>query len=314
MRKIKVNYGRKDYINLEIPEENLIGIYSPPDIHKPSINEEKEIESALCNPIGSRPLTELAKGKKNAIIAITDASRPNVEKKVLPLIVKHLELAGLEKKDIKIIFGGGAHRLPYKNEIKEKIGSLLKDKVQVIFHEAYKSEIKNYGMTSYGYPIEINRIFAESDLKIVVGTVFPHPFAGFSGGGKMISVGIASKSAISATHTTKMIDHPDTGWGIIEKNPFYLSAAEQADTVGVDFLVNAVLDENEQLLHISAGKTKEAHLNCINQCKEFFKVNIPEKADIAIVSVGYPKDANLFHTSAMGICAVAGSGVKYPFI
>ena len=311
-KTVVIPYGRKDHISVDIPEENFIGIFRPRD-GKPIINEEEAIQEVLLRPIDTPPLKELAIGKKSAAIAITDASRPNIEKKVLPLIIQNLESGGLVKKDIKIIIGVGSHRAPYENEIEEKLGS-LKDKIKIVCHNANKSEMRYYGKTSYGYPIEINHLFAESEIKIVVGTVLPHPFAGFSGGGKMVSVGIASKSAISATHTTEMLDHPNTGWGIIENNPFYHSAIEQTKKVGVDFLVNAVLGENEKLLCISAGKVQEAHLNCIHQSKEFFKVNIPEKADIVIVSTGYPKDSNLFHVCAMGVCAVAGSAVKYPCI
>lgn len=310
-KTVTIPYGRKDHISVDIPEENLIGVFKPNN-GKLVINEEEAIQKALLRPFNTPPLRELAKGKKSAAIAITDASRPNIEKKILPLIIQSLESGGLAKKDIKIIFGVGSHRDPYKNEIEEKLG-FLKDKVEFICHDD-KSEMKYYGKTSYGYPIEINRLFTKSEIKIIVGTVFPHPFAGFSGGGKMISVGIASKSAISSTHTTEMLDHPNTGWGIIEKNPFYLSAIEQTKKVGVDFLVNAVLDEDERLLCISAGEVQKAHLNCINKSKDFFKVNIPEQADIIIVSAGYPKDSNLFHVCAMGVCAVAGTAVKYPCI
>ena len=309
---VNIPYGRKDHISVEIPEENLIGIFKPKD-GKPITNEEEAIQEALLSPINTSSLKELAIGKKSAAIAITDASRPNIEKKILPLIIQNLESGGLAKKDIKIIIGIGSHRAPYKNEIEEKLGS-LKDKIKIVCHNANKSEMKYYGKTSYGYPIEINQLFAESEIKIVLGTVLPHPFAGFSGGGKMVSVGIASESAISATHTPEMLDHPNTGWGIIENNPFYHSAIEQAKKVGVDFLINAVLDENEKLLCISAGKVQEAHLNCIHQSKEFFEVNIPEKVDIVIVSTGYPKDSNLYHVCAMGVCAVAGSAVKYSCI
>jgi nickel-dependent lactate racemase len=60
----------------------------------------------------------------------------------------------------------------------------LKGRIEFICHNAFKSEMKYFGKTSFGYPIEINRLFAESDLKVILGTVLPHPFAGFSGGVK----------------------------------------------------------------------------------------------------------------------------------
>lgn len=214
-KTVQIKYGREDYVSVEIPEENLVGIFKPKN-GKPIIDEEQAIQKVLDKPIGVSSLKELVRGKKSAAIAITDASRPNIEKKVLPLIIQSLESGGLVKKDIKIIIGIGFHRAPYKNEIEEKLG-FLKDKIKIVCHNANKSEMRYYGKTSYGYPIEINQLFAESEIKIVVGTVLPHPFAGFSGGGKMVSVGIASKSAISATHTTAMLDNPNTAWGLMEK-------------------------------------------------------------------------------------------------
>jgi len=50
----------------------------------------------------------------------------------------------------------------------------------------------------------------------------PNSFAGFSGGGKMVSVGMASKYDISATYTTDILDHPNLDWGIIEKILFII--------------------------------------------------------------------------------------------
>lgn len=309
---VKIPYGKNGFLNLEIPEENLIGVFTSKK-GDPILDEKQAIQRALSNPIDVPPLIELAKKKKSAVIAITDASRPNIEKKVLSLVIEHLESGGLAKKDIKIIIGPGSHRAAYQNEIDEMLGE-LKDQVEVVCHNAFESEMKCFGKTSFGYPIEVNCLFAESDLKIIVGTVLPHPFAGFSGGGKMISVGIASAAAISSTHTPDMLDHPNTGWGLIKDNPFYLSSIEQAKIIRVDFLINAVMDEDENLLYVSTGEVQKAHLACINKTKELFEVDIPEAAEIVVVSSGYPKDSNLYHVSAMAICAVAGSAVKYPCI
>jgi len=307
---IKVPYGKKDFLDLKVPEKNLIGVYSAKE-GEPIKEEKKAIEKALSNPIGTLPLTELAKNKKDAMIAINDASRPNIQIKVLPILVDYLLKAGMKREDIKVMIGVGSHRPAYEKEIDEMLGE-LNGKIEIVEHNAFTSEMKNFGKTSLGYVCEVNRLFAESDLKIVLGTVLPHPFAGFSGGGKMVSVGVSSAAAISSTHTPDMLDHPDTSWGWIRNNPFYLNAIEQAEMVGVDFAINAVMDEDGSLFHISAGKVKEAQMSCIEKAKELFEVHIPEKADIVVVSSGYPKDANLYHVGAMAICAIAGSSVKFP--
>jgi len=79
-KTVVIPYGRKDHISVDIPEENSIGIFRPRD-GKPIIDEEQAIQKALDKPIGVSSLKELVRGKKSAAIAITDASRPNIEKK-----------------------------------------------------------------------------------------------------------------------------------------------------------------------------------------------------------------------------------------
>jgi nickel-dependent lactate racemase len=105
---IQIPYGKKNYIKLKVPNNNLIGIFKPKK-SEPIIAEKHAIQKALSKPIGVSPLKELAKGKKNATIAITDASRPNIERKILPIIIEHLESGGPTKDNIKIIVGSGAH-------------------------------------------------------------------------------------------------------------------------------------------------------------------------------------------------------------
>lgn len=79
-KTVQIKYGREDYVSVEIPEENLVGIFKPKN-GKPIIDEEQAIQKALDKPIGVSSLKELVRGKKSVAIAITDASRPNIEKK-----------------------------------------------------------------------------------------------------------------------------------------------------------------------------------------------------------------------------------------
>lgn len=310
--KVTIPYGKKDVVEVEIPDKNLIGVYETQE-GEPIKNEKEAFERVLNKPLGTKPLAEIAENKKNAVIAITDHSRPNIEKKALPFIIKELNKGGIDNSNITIMIGPGSHRPAYEEEVKDKLGGLY-GKINTVCHSAFKSEMVNLGETSFGHPVKINKEFYESDLKICLGTVLPHPFAGFSGGGKMVSVGIASDETISSTHRPTIIDHPQASFGIVKDNPFYLSSLEMAKMAEVDFLINGVMNEANQLFYIQAGQVKEAHADIISAIREMFEVKVPAKADVLVVASGYPKDSNLYHVSAMGVCAVAGSAVKRPCI
>lgn len=310
--EIKIPYGRKEHITVTVPKHNLVGVFSSPG-PAPLKDEHYAIAESLACPCERAPLNELAKNKKNAVIAVTDYSRPNIESKVLPYLVKELNDGGITDDKITVLIGPGSHRASYEEEIKEKLGSLY-GRIQTVVHSAFKSETKDLGTTSFGHPVKINRQFFEADLKVVLGTLLPHPFAGFSGGGKMVSVGIASAETIASTHRPSILDHPQASFGIIEENPFYLSSLEMARMAGVDFLVNGIMDSEGRLCSIKCGDVEKAHFELVHSARKFFEVPVSEKADVLVVSSGYPKDSSLFHVAGMGICAAAGAAVKDPCV
>src|SRR5690606_32439451 len=132
-------------------------------------------------------------------IVISDASRPNIERKILPHLLAELESAGVGLEDLIFGIGTGAHRPATEEELVEMLGEEVCRRSTIINHQAGVDPMVDLGWTSQGYPIKINRAIVEADFKIAIGTVLPHPFAGYSGGGKAISVGVASAETIAST-------------------------------------------------------------------------------------------------------------------
>jgi len=56
------------------------------------------------------------------------------------------------------------------------------------------------GLLTERVELILNRVVADYDLLLVLGPVFPHEFAGFSGGSKYLFVGIAGREMIDLTH------------------------------------------------------------------------------------------------------------------
>ena len=76
--------------------------------HAPKLNDEK-IREAFANPIGTKPLRELAQGKKEAVIIFDDITRPTKVSELIPYVLQELASAGISDDSIRFISALGAH-------------------------------------------------------------------------------------------------------------------------------------------------------------------------------------------------------------
>jgi len=112
------------------------------------------------------------------------------------------------------------------------------------------------GTTSGGIPIMIDRRFAEADLKIVTGLVEPHFMAGYSGGRKVVSPGVAYQDTILMFHRAKILEHCKAANCVIEGNPLHNEQMEIVRATGGVVAVNVVIDERRRLGFVNSAKSK----------------------------------------------------------
>ena len=67
----------------------------------------------------------------------------------------------------------------------------------------------------------LNRHWVDADVRVTLGLVEPHFFAGFSGGPKMVAPGLAGVDTIMKLHSAPLIAHPDATWAVTEGNPVH---------------------------------------------------------------------------------------------
>ncbi len=310
---INLPYGKEAYKTINVPDQNLLGILEPPTL-TPVADEAEAVRTAMANPIESPRLKELARPGMTVAIAISDGSRPNIEKRTMPYVLQELRSAGIVDRDITVIVGNGSHRPASDEEIRTMLGDEV-DRLQVLNHFSDTSPLVHLGKTPDDFDVIINQHYIEADLKIAIGTVLPHPIAGYSGGGKAVAVGLSSAATIAGIHTPASLDHPGTGLAKTDGNPFLKFMYDAAEMLPIDFLINAVMTEDEQLVDVVCGKVKPAHQALIARtASKAYESSFPHPADIAIVAVGFPKDANLYHICAEGICVAAGQAVIQPVV
>src|SRR3990172_81555 len=160
---------------------------------------DEEIKRNILIPLTSPPLRELARGRKRSVIVIDDLNRPTETNRILPVLLEEMESAGIRAEEIDVLVSLGAHRPMSRGELVKKIGEKMVNTLKVYNHNPYEN-LTLVGKTSFGTPLYLNRMLVEADLKIVVGSVIPHPYAGFGGGAKLVLPGLAGMDTIELNH------------------------------------------------------------------------------------------------------------------
>ena len=151
------------------------------------------------------------------------------------------------------------------------------------------------GTTSRGTPVDIDRRVAEADRRICLGNIEYHYFAGYSGGAKAIMPGVSTRDAIQANHC-RMVESAACA-GKLDGNPVREDIEEAAAMVGVDFIVNVVLDAHKEIIRAVAGDVVKAHRAGCAFLDTLYRKELSQRADIVLVSQGgAPKDLNLYQT------------------
>lgn len=149
------------------------------------------------------------------------------------------------------------------------------------------------GTTERGTPVEINAVYAQAALKIVMGMVDAHQFVGFTGGAKGVVVGCASAAMIQKNHA--MLSAPEACAGSLEHNPVREDLNEAGRIVGVNLAVNVALDAQNKIIALFAGDPAAVLRAAARKTRELYGLKLENPFDIVIASCGgMPKDICLY--------------------
>lgn len=277
---------------VQVPDDRLQGILMPNEVVV-TLTGEAEVRRALQEPIGAPQLRELVHPNEKIVIITSDITRPMPTWKVMPALLDELYAAGVKKENITLVFALGSHRRHTEEEQRHLAGDRAWNEVTCV--DGDTADCVHIGITSRGTPVDIVRIVAEADRRICLGNIEYHYFAGYSGGAKAIMPGVSTRAAIQANHS-RMVEE-DAHAGKLEGNPVREDIEEAAAMVGVDFIVNVVLDAQKEIIRAVAGDVTAAHRAGCAFLDTLYRKEIPHRADIVLVSQGgAPKDLNLYQT------------------
>ncbi|RLF48598.1 MAG: nickel-dependent lactate racemase [Thermoplasmata archaeon] len=289
---INLPYGEST-LKVNVPDDNLIDVLCPSEI-EPEMKAEEYIRSALRTPMGSKPLNALAKRGQSVAIVVDDNTRPCPTWEMLPLVLDELYSAGIKDEDIRIIFATGTHREVRYDEAKKLLGGDYADRFDYISNNCKGTDFTYVGTTSRGTDVKVKNAFLDADLRILLGDVEIHYFAGYGGGRKSILPGISHYSTIQQNYTTNFF-HPMARPGVLDGNPMYENMTEAARLAQPHFCLNVVQNGRHEIVGAYAGDFDMVLRKGAALVDRMYKVRAREKADIVVVAAdGWPHDVNLY--------------------
>ena len=287
--EIQVPYGR-EHIAVDIDEKNVSQIVHPNPVE---IGDEKTIvQHALSHPVNSEIFDQFIANAENLLFIVNDATRPTPTAKIINIIYDKIK-----NKNIKFIVATGIHRAPTDEEYKQIFGAyyeIFKDRIYA--HDS-KNEglLFNLGKSKFGTEIKINKMVSAAHKIVIITSVEPHYFAGYTGGRKSIMPGIAGYTTIEQNH--KYALSPGAQALALEGNPVHEDMEDIVARLNKEiFSVQIVLDRNQNTYAVTAGNLKSSFNAAVKKANEVFAVKVKEKADIVVSVAPYPMDIDLYQS------------------
>lgn len=279
---------------LDFPKDWQVDVMDMVGKDRPPLTSQQILQK-LRSPIGSKPLRDIAAGKKNAVITFDDMTRPTYFGPVAEQVINELNAAGIDDDHILFLCAVGSHSEMHSYGAMAKLGPVVYNRCTWETHNRYDNFIQ-VGKTGFNNMIELNGYFAKADVKILMGSIRTHGGYVFGGGPKSIIPGVVSVDTIFYNHCVvggvdvrrRRSYESDTRAQVEDANiPLFekiggrtpynrrLDAVEAARLAGVDFSISIIHKGTQECIDLYCGDVDEAHVEGCMVANELQVYNRP---------------------------------------
>ena len=274
---------------VEVPDRNMGEVVYPNQL--PEADEMSLLRAALDDPIAAVGLDDFLEGAENVLVIVNDGTRPTPTSKVLDVI------AGvLDRFDHRYIIATGMHRAPTDDEYRFIFGDRYDSiKQKVHSHDSKASEMAHVGTTTRGTEVRFNKMVLDADRIVVIGSVEPHYFAGYTGGRKAFLPGTSAYETIEQNH--KLALTLEAQALRLDSNPVHEDMIEAMSFLRGKkvFSIMAVLDKDHKVCSAYAGDIDATFQASVKKADEVFVVKM-RRTDIAVAVTSFPHDVDLYQS------------------
>jgi nickel-dependent lactate racemase len=276
--------GERDFI---LPEKWEVEVCKMQGHGRAALARSK-ICKAVSSPIGTPPIREMARGKKEIVIIFDDIQRATRIADILPAVLEELAEAGISDKQIRLVAATGCHAAMDRYDFVKKLDEESLRRFPVYNHNAFGNCL-DIGQTSLGTRVRINAEVMACDFKIGIGSVVPHVFAGFGGGAKIILPGICHFDTVMDFHQSGarfVRENADkkVGIGVLENNLLRRNMDEAAQMAGLDMIINTLMNSLGETAAVYAGSLKGAYAEAVKDAQSHYDTPQAVNKDIVIAN------------------------------
>jgi len=289
--RIELTYGGAP-LEVGISETHVAGVLEPRAV-EPG-DEAGTVDAALRTPVDGQGLDAFLDGASSALVVVNDHARSTPTARILEALMPRLSSVRVD-----FLVASGAHRAPAEDELRVIFGGFHDvARGAIAVHDARNpAETVRIGRTSFGTELLVNRRAAAAERIVLLSSVEPHFFAGFTGGRKSIVPGIAAFSTIEANHAHALSDRSRPA--ALEGNPVHEDMAEAAGLFleGREaFSVQTVLDTEGRIAAAFAGGLEGSFEAALEVAREIYCVRIEEPADVVVAVAPAPLDIDFYQS------------------
>ena len=273
--KLEFEYGQ-GLLGAELPDSTDIFIPGETVADPPCLPQDWDslyaaTLASIRNPIGMPPLKELAGPGKSVVIVIPDivkgGNQPTSHRKVaIRACLDELYAAGVEQKDVLLLFSNGLHPRATVAEMQTILGPELFGEFyptgQITSHDSEDYDhLVDLGYTAQGDHVIMNKYVYDADVAVLIGHTQGNPYGGYSGGYKHCATGISHWRSISAHHVPQVMHRQDfvpVSTNSEMRHKFDQQGMRMEEKMGKKFFCcDAVLDTLSRQIAIFSGYAKE---------------------------------------------------------
>jgi len=276
-------------LRLLLPVSWLVEVFPSCDL---AACTPRQLQTSLEAPLEFPSLADWCAGKDRVAIAVDDVARPTQAAPLLDLLLDRLAAQGIGRSQVSVVIGGGTHSPPDAPRIEAKLGSRACRQIRVEVHNPH-GDLADTGLPYGDRTLRINRTFFEAPLKICLGSVLPHPFAGYGGGAKMLVPGLSDVPTTDRTHKFVLLGL--RGGTDPNHNRFRTEIEQLVRPLGPIFAVQCVPNVRRETCAVFAGELVAAHRAACAFAAPAYATRLAGQYDALILNA-YPKDVDLLQS------------------
>lgn len=281
---LTINYG-DELLTITLPPNASIDEYAPRSAD--GIVDAGQFDSALTD--AEEGLFHLS---ETDLFVINDAYRATPTAKIL----LWLNQLGRLSDKARFLIATGCHPAPDESQMRKIFGEfyiLLKDRIAI--HDADDwNAMAEADTDTTGEKVGLNRLFLEAERVVIIGSVEPHYFAGFTGGRKSIFPGLCDYETIVRNHNLA-VDFSAAPMKL-EGNPVeeHLQSLMRMIPDKKILAVQMVLGSGSDIRAVFCGGLEKAFGSARDFAEGTFGHRTDRKYDVVLAEVRPPLDSNLY--------------------